>query len=120
MKRRIPFFDFSHSSTDGQEGGDADTCRHWIDVYPSSNFVHSYDSPVAITATITVVATFAVVALIFYIYDNVVNARNRKVTRAAERSQAVVSSLFPAGVRERVMGTDDTSQVEDVTQMFGG
>jgi len=36
-------------------------------------------------------------------YDSMVSARNRKVTAAAQQSIAVVASLFPKNVRDRIM-----------------
>jgi len=78
-------------------------CDYYVDVYPSKTFKQSFESNTAIIASVTVGATFVFVALIFFIYDKTVTERNRKATEAAERSNAVVNSMFPQNVRERIM-----------------
>lgn len=100
MKRQVPFFAVGGGSLSDDDN--RDDCTFHLEIYPSLDFISSYDSPVNIIATATVIA-FAIVALSFHIYDFVVNARNRKVEETAARSEAVVSSLFPEHVRDRVM-----------------
>lgn len=43
-----------------------------------------------------------VMALTFFMYDGLVSRRNKKVMSAAVRSTAIVTSLFPSQVRDRL------------------
>ena len=78
-------------------------CRYWVDLYPSSTFKNAYKTHLPIIAAATVAGTFLIVALIFWVYDLLVGKRYAKVAAAAKKSTAVVNSLFPAEVRDRIM-----------------
>ena len=85
-------------------------CDYSVNVYPSSDFEEFYASNITAIAIATVGATFVIVALIFFIYDKLSNKLNGKVRAAAERSLAVVSSIFPENVRDRVMASSDDAE----------
>jgi hypothetical protein len=53
--------------------------------------------------TIGAVCIFCVCAIIFIIYDCSVERRQKVVLNTAEKSNAVVASLFPAEVRDRLL-----------------
>jgi len=78
-------------------------CNYVLDLYPSKRFEQAYKSNIAIIAAITVGVAFTIVVFIFIVYDYLVNVRTKKLTSAAERSNAIVSSLFPATVHDRLM-----------------
>ena len=52
---------------------------------------------------IIVVACFFVTTLVFVVYDLMVTRRNDKVMDTAEKTTAIVTSLFPSNVRDRIM-----------------
>ena len=43
------------------------------------------------------------VALVFAVYDFLVNERNKKVVENAARSNAIVTQLFPGNLREQIV-----------------
>ena len=47
--------------------------------------------------------TFILVAAVFYIYDLLVQRRNEKIVVTAARSNAIVSSMFPDAIRDRLL-----------------
>ena len=47
--------------------------------------------------------TFILVAIVFYIYDILVQHRNEKIVVTAARSNAIVSSMFPDTIRDRLL-----------------
>ena len=55
---------------------------------------------------------FVIVAIFFFVFDHLVKRRNNKVTVVAQRSDAVVRSLFPAAVRDRLMADDENSDLK--------
>ena len=102
------------ANDDGIEG---DACSYFVDVYPSSKFKEQYDSNSALVAACSLGGTFLIVALVFFGYDYVVGKRNQKVTAAAEKSNAIVSSLFPENVRERLyLEEEKNKEGKDVKQ----
>jgi class 3 adenylate cyclase len=52
-------------------------------------------------------AAFAILAITFILYDRFVNRRNEKIVHAAARSNAIISSLFPTQVRDRLFAAKD-------------
>jgi class 3 adenylate cyclase len=47
--------------------------------------------------------TFVLVAVVFFIYDMMVQRRNEKIVVTAARSNAIVSSMFPDAIRDRLL-----------------
>ena len=108
LVRRIQVF----ANAISVDNDDNSSCTYSVALYPSRTFVETYETNVAIVATITVGATFIIVALIFVGYDCMVHRRNQMVTAAAERAHAVVSSLFPAAVRDRLIQEETSRRVK--------
>ena len=79
------------------------TCQSTFHVYPSVELESEYVTMNPIYFTIGAVSIFCVCALIFIIYDCSVERRQKIVLNTAEKSNAVVASLFPAEVRDRLL-----------------
>jgi class 3 adenylate cyclase len=78
-------------------------------IYPSDVFHASYKTSTPRNFTIVVALTFVLVAVVFFIYDVFVQNRNEKLIASAAKSNAIVSSLFPDNIRERLMGQSNTN-----------
>jgi len=61
----------------------------------------------AVWSASLVLSVFAVILIIFICYDNSVEDRQRKLLRQAERTDAIVGSMFPANIQGRLMMIDD-------------
>jgi class 3 adenylate cyclase len=96
-------------------GADANTpsCSHTIHLFPTDGFRSSYESRKPIMFTSTAVLIIFLTSIAFLIYDRLVQQRQDKVMFTAEKSCALVDSLFPATVRERML----QSSSEDQTPM---
>jgi len=90
-------------------------CVHTLHFYPTEDFEDPFRDSKPIKYTIGAIAIFAVTAFVFIIYDCLVENRQTKVLTTAEKSSAIVSSLFPANVRDRLM--DDADAVGGNTTM---
>ena len=78
-------------------------CQVILDVYPSNAFVAPYENVIPAVFTTVIAALFIIMAVIFAVYNRFVQSRNNKVVNAAARSNAIVSSLFPSNVRDRLL-----------------
>ena len=78
-------------------------CTHTLDLYPSSEFKNEYETSQPIIYTAAVVGMFLVTVMVFFLYDVLVQRRQRMVANKAARSAAVVSSLFPTRVAQRLI-----------------
>jgi class 3 adenylate cyclase len=77
-------------------------CLFQLRLYPGSSFVEGYRTNQPTIFATAIAVTFFLMAMTFLIYDRFVNRRNAKVVNAAARSNAIVSSLFPSNVRDRI------------------
>ena len=48
-------------------------------------------------------STFALMIIVFFVYDGVVERRNSKLIRDAAQSNEIVTSMFPGALRDKVL-----------------
>jgi class 3 adenylate cyclase len=83
------------------------TILHQQHIYPSSKFRDSYRTITPKIYAAVVAFTFVLVAVVFFIYDLLVQHRNEKIVVTAARSNALVSSMFPDAIRDRLLQQND-------------
>jgi hypothetical protein len=90
-------------------------CPFTLHIYSSDEYKAIYTTNNAIIFSFTVVLIFAFVTLVFFIYDSNVERRQKLVLNTAEKSSAIVSSLFPSAIRDQILKSDfsRTLQGED-------
>jgi hypothetical protein len=81
---------------------DEDYCPFHIRVYPSTTMEDDYVTNDATIFTVASIMIFVFTAATFLVYDYLVERRQKKVYGAAKKSTAIVSSLFPSNVRDRL------------------
>lgn len=86
----------------------ASTCDFKIQIYPSKDFEDEYMTDKPLIYSIVVVALFAFTSVVFCIYDSLVEKRQVVVLDSAEKTGAIVSSLFPEQFRDRLL--EDAAQ----------
>ena len=80
-------------------------------IYPNSVFHESYNSATPEIFAGVVALTFIAVAVVFCVYDMFVQRRNNKLIDRAARSNAIVSSMFPGAIRDRLIGNDSSDGI---------
>ena len=85
---------------------DIEECHYTIHVFPSDEFRAQFENVGPIVYAGFVVFVFVLTAGVFVLYDWLSERRTGVVMASATRSNAIVSSLFPAAVRERLMRRD--------------
>lgn len=78
-------------------------CTHTLDVYPTSLFEEQYKTSTPAIYTTVVAMAFLVTAVLLFVYDVMVGRRQKKTMSTALRTNALVESLFPENVRERLL-----------------
>ncbi len=80
--------------------------QEWVQytfrIYPSKDLEENFHSTRPIVYTVVVLLVAIIAAGTFFLYDFVVERRQRIILRTAERSDAIVSSLFPKNVKEQL------------------
>jgi len=79
-------------------------CQYTIHTYPSSKMFADFEETQPIPSAIAGVAViiFIFTSILFFGYDFLVERRQRKVYSSAMKNNAIVSSLFPKNVRDRL------------------
>jgi hypothetical protein len=95
-----------------------DDCDFTIHVYPTKELYDSMKSNNPVYFASAVVFIFLLTSIVFVLYDCLVQKRQDKVMTSAEQSNALVSSLFPAQVRDRLMGEGQLNKNEDQFNHF--
>ena len=78
-----------------------------IRVYPTRGFYRMFRTFAPIWNSMSVLAMFILLVFFFLAYDKLVERRNILVLSTAERSNAIVNSLFPAAIRRRLFRATD-------------
>jgi class 3 adenylate cyclase len=79
-------------------------CPYTIRLYPSEEMKDTFTTGRPITYTLLVIGTFMITSLTFLGYDFLNEKRNTAVMENARQTNLIVSSLFPAIVRDRLFG----------------
>lgn len=104
-----PYFESYKISFDLVDYDTADErlCLHTLKLYPSVRLRQRYDSKrTALYKCLAVGAGFAVLLILVGIYDRKMSERQRKAARSAKKSSALLDSLFPKAIQERILKED--------------
>jgi hypothetical protein len=111
---------------------DEEYCPFHIRVYPSTTMEDDYVTNDAVIFTVVSIMIFVFTAATFLVYDYLVERRQKKVYGAAKKSTAIVSSLFPSNVRDRLFDENEkkpevskkgafyANQVASAMEAYGG
>lgn len=113
-----PFADF-YNPQDLEMTGDSDPCVYTMMVYPTQTLEAQYNTMNPLYYSLVVVAIFGFTALAFLIFDCLVTKRQANILSTAKKQNAIVASLFPAKIHEKLMEELDTGgQNGDNTKKF--
>jgi len=78
-------------------------CHYDLTIYPTKEFKSKYQTnkPLGLSGAIAIV--FIITFFMFYVFVGLVDKRQEKVMTSASRANAIVKSLFPSNVRDRIM-----------------
>eukprot|EP00934_Nitzschia_sp_Nitz4_P007269 Nitzschia sp. Nitz4//scaffold229_size32011//3230//7371//NITZ4_007915-RA/size32011-processed-gene-0.6-mRNA-1//1//CDS//3329542847//7259//frame0 len=78
-------------------------CLYSLRIYATDNFTSSIEKRIPMIFAIVVASFFGMIAAVFYTYDVFVQSRNDKLVNSAARSNAIVASLFPSNIHDRLL-----------------
>lgn len=88
-------------------------CQYTLRVYPSKNLEDRFLTRDPLIFTVCVLAIFLFSTIVFIVYDVVVEVRQRHVMRNALSTGAIVSSLFPKAIQERLMAEQEKEKQKE-------
>ena len=83
-------------------------CLYTISVYPTKTFQEEYVTMQPATYSSVVLGIFIMTSVVFFLFDCFVRRKVDHVTKVALKQNAIVSSLFPKDVQDKLMA--QTSQ----------
>jgi hypothetical protein len=100
LKQTLSFTGFGLSTEASRRAGQ---CDYFLDLYPSEEYRREYDEkkPEIFTAILAIV--FMVTGAVFLVFVLYVQRRQHQTMSTVSRTNAIVSSLFPANVRARIL-----------------
>lgn len=102
-ERRGAFNNF-HIVDGSVSGIDIDQrCIYHLDIYPSQKFFDEFRTSLPISITCSIAAVFLFTIIMFVFYNQIVEKRQKVVVKQALQSTAIISSLFPKQVRDKLM-----------------
>jgi hypothetical protein len=78
-------------------------CKYTLNVYPSVEYRESFESYEPVLFAMVVAAVFFFTIVVFAVYDALVQRRQHKVLATAMQTTAIVKSLFPKEVANRLL-----------------
>jgi hypothetical protein len=78
-------------------------CPYWIKLYPSDELLSEHTTNDPIIFTTIAVFIFLFTSVIFLVYDHLTRTRQQRTLKSALKHAAVVTSLFPQSVRDKVL-----------------
>jgi hypothetical protein len=101
------------SSFENSDSFSSPCSNYTIAIYPSQDTENYYTSSGPMMITIWAAWVFGVIILTFLLYVRWMESREDKLRAVAKQSSAIVSSLFPSVVRDRLLGNNTATKTED-------
>ena len=92
-------------------------CKYSLSIYPSNDLQNEHVTNTPMIAAILILVIFLMTSLVFILYDRLLERRQRLVQKEAESSGAIISSLFPAAYRDRLMAAQTTTENSSCTNV---
>ena len=108
LRREIHLDSAIRSNYSAQQQGQQGHCSPKLIITPTELYMEDNESNLPLIFTVVVAVIFAFMANIFMVYDIQVQRRNTKMIDTAARSNAIVSSIFPSSIRDRLLNESDS------------
>lgn len=105
-------YDEWHHAVHFLHNSDSSLCTTILHLYPTSEFSDLYYSVAPAFVAGLAGGSFLLIFLAFLVYDRSMYRKNATITRFAERSNAIVATLFPTNFRDRLMEGSNQAGVE--------
>ncbi|CAB9498281.1 Receptor-type guanylate cyclase gcy [Seminavis robusta] len=101
-------------------GLDGEYCSYQLRIYPSQATKDDYTTSQPFVGAIVIAVVFVVTAASFFLYDILVERRQKTVMDKAVASGAIVSSLFPEQFKDQLYSDQKKNNKQDATAASSG
>ncbi|CAB9523362.1 Receptor-type guanylate cyclase gcy [Seminavis robusta] len=104
------------------EGGDevVDSCIVDLSIYPTSQMNSSFDSDTPVGYLILILFLAVVLIMAFTTHNKAVDQRQLELQVKTQRSNAIIASLFPEQIRDKLFGQDGEVKEEGLGMINSG
>jgi hypothetical protein len=85
-------------------------CTYAFYLYPSPEYEQAFVSDQPLTAALWIGVVFVVLIIAFVVYERFTAVKNNKLVSIAARSNRLIATLFPEGVRERLFAEEENDE----------
>jgi len=93
----------THPPTTPSDAQEVYHCHYRMDVYPTLDLQMSYETDLPMMVSALILCMFFITAIAFMVYVTYIQNRQKQLLAFAVQTSKIVSSLFPASVRDRIM-----------------
>ncbi|CAB9510360.1 Receptor-type guanylate cyclase gcy [Seminavis robusta] len=97
-----------------------DTCVYSVGIYPSEEFERFHGNSNVEVFTVMYACVFLFLMVVFFIFVWFVQKRQARVMKIATRTTAIISTLFPDNVRDRIMKQAEDQASREQLASSGG
>jgi class 3 adenylate cyclase len=90
-------------------------CSYSLSVHATAEYEDEFETNKPLWVTIIVVMVFVFTAMVFVLYDYFVQRRQNKVLMTAQKTTAIVTSLFPKSVIKKMMEADQDLKTTQIS-----
>jgi hypothetical protein len=94
-------------------------CQYIFHVFPSKDFEMKYETEWAWLYAVIVFCVLLLFLMVFGVYDIFIQRRQQHVLARAARSNAIVTSLFPSNVRDRILKDAEEQVNSNIAKKLG-
>ena len=114
MRLSSDFAEFANSQELVDEADLSSICSYSINIYPTAELEQEFDSQRPLVLAFAVVAVFLVTVVLFFLFDILTTRQRNAVIENAKKQNALVSSLFPKSIQDKMLQEAEESKVNKV------
>ena len=108
------FAEFANSPELVDDTEQSSICLYTMNVYPTPAFEQEFDSQRPLGLALAIVAVFLVTVLLFFLFDSITTRQHKTVMENAKKQNALVSSLFPKSIQDKMLQDAEESKLNKV------
>jgi hypothetical protein len=108
------FAEFANSQELADEADLSSICSYSIHIYPTAEMEQEFDSQRPLGLAMAVVAVFLVTVVLFFLFDIIMTRQRNAVMENAKKQNALVSSLFPKSIQDKMLQEAEESKLNNV------
>ena len=120
MYKESDFSSFGDGKSFSQEAQNEGDCKYSLRVFPTPEMESKYISSTPVILIVVLAFVFVFTSAVFILYDWLVRRRQRLLVEKALQSGAIVSSLFPKAIRDRLYEEADLRKKQKLQETKSG